>query len=54
MKETIIIAIACITILESIALMKGVDGAIFGIAIAAISGLVGYQVKSQREKKHKD
>ena len=51
MKPTIIVAILCITILEAIALTQHIDGAIFGIAIAAISGLGGYEIKSQRDKK---
>ena len=51
MKPTIIIAILCITILEVAALGTGVDGSAFGVAIAAVSGLAGYQVKSQRDKK---
>lgn len=51
MKWTPIIAIACITILESIALVLGVNGAVFGIAIAAISGLGGYQLHKTRTEK---
>jgi len=51
MKPTIIVAILCITILEAIALATGIDGAIFGVAIAAIAGLGGYEIKSQRDKR---
>ena len=38
-------AIAGLVILESIALIKGIDGAAFGICIAAIAGLAGYKIK---------
>lgn len=44
MKELILILITgllCITILEGIALVMGVDGNFFGLAIAGISGLTG-------------
>lgn len=40
-----IIAIIAITILEGFALYQGIDGAILGIAIAAVSGLGGYALK---------
>jgi len=50
MKPTIIISILCITILETAALIMDIDGAMFGVAIAAVAGLGGYQVKSQRDK----
>lgn len=48
MKSTVIIAILCITALEITAMLCGVDGAVFGIAIAAISGLGGYQIHKKR------
>jgi len=51
MKPTIIIAILCITILEVCALYNGINGAMFGVAIAAVAGLGGYQVKSIKDKK---
>ena len=50
MKPTIIIAILCISILEVCAMVQGIDGAMFGVAIAAISGLAGYQVKAVKDK----
>jgi len=50
MKWTPIAAMASIVILEAIALLKGIDGAIFGIAIAAISGLGGYEIKVLQNK----
>jgi len=48
---TPIIAIIAIATLEAIALLNNVDGALFGIAIAAISGLGGYQIKVLKDKK---
>jgi len=54
MKWVPIIAIISIATLEAIALLKGIDGALFGIAIAAISGLGGYQIKSLQTKKKGD
>jgi len=41
-ERIIIAAIAAITILESIALLKGIDGALFMVALAAIGGLAGW------------
>jgi len=40
-----IAAIGSIAFLESIALLKGIDGVLFSIVIAAISGLAGYQIR---------
>lgn len=37
-------AIACITVLEAIALLQGIDGAYLSMVIAAISALAGFQV----------
>lgn len=51
MKTKVFTAIICITILEGIALWKGMDGAIFGIAIAAIAGLGGYTIRSIQKPK---
>jgi len=39
------VAIIAVTILESIALLKGEDGLILSFVIAVISGLGGYSVK---------
>lgn len=44
MKTKVLTAIICITILEGIALFLGINGAIFGVAIAAIAGLGGYTI----------
>ena len=41
----VILAIVSISILEAIALITGVDGAIFALVIAAISGLGGYELR---------
>lgn len=51
MIPTAIVAILCITALEVTAILCGVNGAVFGIAIAAISGLGGYEIHKQRAKK---
>ncbi len=39
-------ALAVILTLEGFALHKGVDGAMFGAAMAAVGGIVGYMFKS--------
>ncbi len=50
MKWTPIAAMFFIAILEGIALWRGVDGAVFGIVIAALAGLGGYQIKVLKDK----
>ena len=50
MKWTPIAAIVAILTLEAIALAKGVNGALMGIAIAAIAGLGGYEIKKIKDK----
>ena len=45
MKWIIITAIISITILETIALMNGINGSILTIVIAAIAGLGGLAIK---------
>lgn len=48
MKKEILItimAILAITGLETLALIKGVNGALFGLVITIIAGLAGYNVK---------
>ena len=44
-----IVAIVCITILEAIALSKGIDGALFSLTLSVIGGLVGYKFKEVKE-----
>lgn len=51
MKTKVLAAIICITILEGIALFRGIDGAVFGVAIAAIAGLGGYTISQLRKPK---
>lgn len=51
MKWTPIVAMICIAGLVALALANGIDGAIFGIAIAAIAGLGGYEVKVFKDKR---
>ena len=50
MKWTPIVAMICIAILEVLALIKGVDGATFGLVVAALAGLGGYEAKILRDK----
>jgi len=49
-----IIAMICITALEVVAMVFGIDGAAFGVAIAAVAGLGGYEVHAARVEKQKD
>ena len=51
MKWTPIVAMICIAGLEIAALCKGIDGAIFGIVIAALAGLGGYEIKVLQERR---
>lgn len=44
-----IAAITGIVIIETIALLIGMDGALFGIAIAAIAGLGGFVIAQSRK-----
>jgi len=44
-----LVAISCLTCLEMTALIMGVDGALFGVVIAAIAGLGGYTVGSNKK-----
>jgi len=50
MKWTPIVAIVCIAVLEIMALIKGVNGATFGLVVAALAGLGGYEAKILRDK----
>ena len=50
MKWTPIVAMLCIVGLEALAILKGVDGATFGIVIAALAGLGGYEIKALKDK----
>lgn len=44
-------SIAGITILEAIALIKGIDGALLATVFALLGGIAGYQVKVAVEKR---
>jgi len=44
------IAIAGLVILEITALIKGIDGMLFGTVIAVIAGLAGYTIKVVKER----
>lgn len=46
-----ITAIAGIVILEGLALWQDIDGALLGLAIAAIAGLGGYEIGYRRKPK---
>ena len=45
-----IVALICITLLECVALLCGIDGAIFTSVIGAICGIVGYNIHAARTK----
>jgi len=38
------VAILSVTVLEAIALFKGIDGTLFSLVIAGICGLAGYHI----------
>jgi len=42
-------SITGIVVLESIALMKGIDGTIFSMVIATLAGLGGYYIRGKGE-----
>ena len=42
------IAIACITVLEAIAMYKGINGTLLTLSIATIAGLAGLKVKTPK------
>jgi len=46
----ILAAIVSITILEGIALLKGIDGALFMSSLALVGGLAGYELKDMKDK----
>ena len=43
-EVTVIVAITGIVVLDSIALMNGINGTIFTLAMIAIAGLAGYEM----------
>lgn len=50
MKLTPILAILCITTIEVVAISQGINGALIGIAIAALAGLGGWEAKVIKDK----
>jgi len=50
MKWTPLVAMGCITLLEVVALCQGINGAVFGIVIASLAGLGGYELKILKDK----
>jgi len=49
----IFLALLAIFVLECIALMKGVDGVMFGSSMATIGGICGYLIKAFIKNHHK-
>jgi hypothetical protein len=43
------LAICCLTTLEVVALLKGIDGSLFGLIVATIAGLAGYQIRGWKD-----
>ena len=43
-----IVSIICLTVLESVALLQGIDGAYFGLVIAIIAGIGGYEIAKKK------
>jgi hypothetical protein len=39
---------ACITILEGIALASGINGVLLASAVAVLAGIAGYEIKARR------
>lgn len=39
------IAIGCITVLECLAILKGIDGVMFSVALMSIAGIAGFELK---------
>lgn len=50
MKWTPIVAMLCIVGLEALAIVRGMDGAVLGIVVAALAGLGGYELKVLKDK----
>lgn len=40
----VVVGMVCLTFLESLALLKGIDGALFMIVVAVIAGAIGVVV----------
>lgn len=48
--DKVICAIIAIMVIECIALLQGIDGALMMSSIALIAGLGGYELRKHREK----
>ena len=46
-----VVAIGGIVYLERLAMLAGMDGAMLALALAAIAGIGGYEVKGWRDKR---
>jgi len=44
------IVILCITFLETIALIKNIDGFYFSLVVGSLCGLAGYEIRKARYK----
>jgi len=47
------LAIVCLTIICSVALVKGIDSALIGTVAAIIGGIAGYTLKKVKEESKK-
>jgi len=51
MRQTTVVAIICITVLSVAAIICGFNGAFLAAALAAISGLGGYEIRKTNSNK---
>lgn len=51
MKIELCLAIVCITILLSLAVINGIDGILLSTGVATIGGIVGWQSRRQYDKR---
>jgi len=49
--KIVITAIVCLTLLEAVALWRGIDGVLFSLVVAGISGLGGFKLKEKLGRK---
>lgn len=47
--KIIVVALICLTIIESIALIKGINGALFTVVVGAICGVIGWRIPMERD-----
>jgi len=48
--EVAVLAIVVIAFLETIALIKGMNGAMFGASMVALGGIIGWVCKTHRDR----